>query len=64
MSSFYALWIGFGIDCLLGDPHSIPHPVEGIGWLIGVLERKLRRVFPATAQESGPPGRSCGFWWF
>lgn len=49
MSSFYALWIGFGIDCLLGDPHSIPHPVEGIGWLIGVLERKLRRVFPATA---------------
>ena len=21
------LLIGFGIDCVLGDPHSLPHPV-------------------------------------
>ena len=25
------LLIGFGIDCVLGDPHSLPHPVVLIG---------------------------------
>ena len=51
-----ALAIGFGIDLLVGDPHSIPHPVVLIGRLIAFLERGLRRVCPKT-----PPGeRAAG----
>lgn len=46
--TFLALLIGFLIDCLLGDPHSLPHPVIFIGKLISVLEKLLRRVFPKT----------------
>ena len=46
--SLYALLIGFGIDLLMGDPHSIPHPVVGIGKLISFLEKGLRRLFPKT----------------
>ena len=48
--SCYALLIGYGIDLLLGDPHSLPHPVVWIGKLISVCERCLRRVFPHTRQ--------------
>ena len=33
---------------LMGDPHSIPHPVVGIGKLISFLEKGLRRMFPKT----------------
>ena len=43
-----ALVIGFGIDLLVGDPHSIPHPVVLIGKLINLLERGLRCVCPKT----------------
>ena len=43
-----ALLIGFCIDCLLGDPHSLPHPVVLIGKLISILEKSLRRIFPKT----------------
>ena len=46
--SLFALLIGFGIDLLVGDPHSIPHPVVGIGKLISFLEKGLRRMFPKT----------------
>ena len=46
--SFLALVIGFCIDLLIGDPHSIPHPVVGIGTLISALEKRLRRLFPKT----------------
>ena len=46
--SLFALLIGFGIDLLVGDPHSIPHPVVGIGKLISFLEKGLRRLFPKT----------------
>lgn len=42
------LMIGFCIDLLAGDPHSIPHPVVGMGKLIEFLERKLRAAFPKT----------------
>ena len=37
------LLIGFGIDCVLGDPHSLPHPVVLIGKTISALECVLRR---------------------
>ncbi len=43
-----ALFVGFGLDLLLGDPHGMPHPIRAIGKLIEVSERILRRVFPAT----------------
>ncbi|MGM9604771.1 MAG: adenosylcobinamide-phosphate synthase CbiB [Faecousia sp.] len=43
-----ALLTGFVIDCFLGDPHSLPHPVVLIGKLISFLEKWLRRIFPKT----------------
>ena len=46
--SLCALVIGFAVDLLVGDPHSIPHPVVLIGKMISSLERVLRRVFPKT----------------
>lgn len=44
-----SLLLGFLLDCLLGDPHSIPHPVVAIGKLISGLEKLLRRLFPKTS---------------
>ena len=43
-----SLLLGFLLDCLLGDPHSIPHPVVAIGKIISGLEKLLRRLFPKT----------------
>jgi adenosylcobinamide-phosphate synthase len=34
------------LDLLLGDPRWLPHPVVGIGRLIALLERVLRRLVP------------------
>ena len=48
--SLYALLIGFGMDLILGDPHGFPHPVAAIGKLISGLEKRLRRLFPATVR--------------
>ena len=48
--SLLALCIGFFIDLLLGDPHSIPHPVAAMGKLISNLETLLRRWFPGTVR--------------
>ena len=48
MWTLYALLSGFGLDLLLGDPHSFPHPVVAIGKLISALEKLRRRLFPAT----------------
>lgn len=48
MWSLWALILGFIIDFILGDPHSIPHPVVGIGKLISAMEKILRRLFPKT----------------
>ena len=48
--SLLALIIGFAIDLLAGDPHSIPHPVMIIGKLISFLEKTLRQVFTKTEQ--------------
>lgn len=41
-----ALVIGFIMDLCFGDPHWMPHPVRGMGWLIGKLESGLRVVCP------------------
>ena len=46
--SLFAMLIGFVIDLLVGDPHSIPHPVVFIGKLISSLEAMVRKLFPQT----------------
>lgn len=38
-----AIWIGFVLDLLLGDPYSFPHPVRLMGKWIGWLDRCLRK---------------------
>ncbi len=38
-----ALVAGFIIDCFVGDPYCIPHPVIGIGKWISFFDKKLRR---------------------
>jgi adenosylcobinamide-phosphate synthase len=39
-----ALLIGALLDLLLGDPRWLPHPIRGIGLLIQLLERILRKL--------------------
>ena len=34
------------LDLIIGDPRWLPHPVEGIGFLVRRLERLLRRIMP------------------
>ena len=48
MNHFLALLLGFCVDLVVGDPRCLPHPVQGMGWLIGKLEPPLRAVFPKT----------------
>ena len=48
MYSLLALVLGFGIDLIVGDPHSIPHPVIFIGKLISAMEKLVRKIFPKT----------------
>ena len=45
---FYAMLLGFLLDCLLGDPRTIPHPVVCMGRLISWLEMVFRALFPKT----------------
>lgn len=71
-----AMVIGFLLDCCLGDPHWLPHPIRGIGWLISRLEAGLRRWFPKTEKGERAGGTilvlavllvtallSCGILW-
>lgn len=43
-----ASMVGFLIDCVVGDPIRLPHPVRFIGWWISKLEQWTRRVLPQT----------------
>ena len=45
---FCAMLLGFLLDCLLGDPRTIPHPVVCMGKLISWLEKAFRTLFPKT----------------
>ncbi len=40
----YILITALLLDLIFGDPRWLPHPVTGIGWLISVLEKPLRRL--------------------
>ena len=37
------LILGFLLDCAVGDPYNIPHPVKLIGRLISGLEKLVRK---------------------
>jgi len=37
---------GYLVDGLIGDPHWLPHPVRGVGWLIQWGDRRLNRGAP------------------
>lgn len=39
----YPLIIGFVLDCLLGDPRWLPHPIRLFGWLIAWFEKRFNR---------------------
>lgn len=57
MGHLSAVWIGFVLDLILGDPHHWYHPVRSIGWLISFLEKKLRSFFPKTKLGEEAAGR-------
>ena len=46
-----AACIGFLIDCIVGDPQGLWHPVCGIGSLISRMEKKLRKNTADTPQN-------------
>lgn len=39
------LAVGFLLDCVVGDPHFLPHPIRFIGMLISALEKAARKLF-------------------
>ncbi|MDR1744987.1 MAG: adenosylcobinamide-phosphate synthase CbiB [Planctomycetota bacterium] len=51
------LVIAFVLDLLLGDPPWMPHPVVFIGRMISLLEKILRRLFPASPEGEERAGR-------
>lgn len=56
MWSLCALFLGFGIDLIVGDPHTLPHPVIFIGKLITAIEKVVRKVFPKTVRGENVAG--------
>ncbi|HYF93068.1 MAG TPA: adenosylcobinamide-phosphate synthase CbiB [Symbiobacteriaceae bacterium] len=44
---------GYLLDAVLGDPRWLPHPVQGIGWLIASGERVLNRGRPGLRLITG-----------
>ncbi len=50
-----AVLCGFLLDCLLGDPQKMPHPVIWMGKAISALEKYLRSHLPQT-----PKGERIG----
>ena len=47
------LVIGYLLDCALGDPYSLPHPIRLIGRLIAALEKLVRKRFAAHLTAGG-----------
>ena len=43
MDTAIAIFAGFILDLLFGDPYWMPHPIRAMGAGIGLLEKKLRR---------------------
>ena len=53
---FIALILGFLLDCLLGDPRAIPHPVVLMGKLISASETLFRKLFPKSVRGENLAG--------
>ena len=45
-----AMLAGFLMDCILGDPASLPHPVVLMGKAINFFEKRYREEFPKTEE--------------
>lgn len=56
MIHLLALVLGFCIDLIFGDPHSIPHPVVLIGRLISAMEKLVRKIFPKIVRGENVAG--------
>lgn len=56
-----AVLCGFLLDCLLGDPEKMPHPVIWMGKAISRLEKWLRRHLPQTPKGECTGGRILAF---
>lgn len=56
-----AVLCGFLLDCLLGDPEKMPHPVIWMGKAISRLEKWLRRRLPQTPEGERTGGRILAF---
>ena len=50
------LFIAAAVDLIVGDPHGLWHPVQGIGSLISVSERFLRSLFAVPPRQDGDAG--------
>ena len=55
------LLIAAAVDLLIGDPHRLWHPVQGIGLLISSFEKILRRLFSIPPSHEGQEERGQGF---
>ncbi|HZR47787.1 MAG TPA: adenosylcobinamide-phosphate synthase CbiB [Candidatus Manganitrophaceae bacterium] len=53
MEIVYLTGLALLLDLLLGDPLWMPHPVRGMGWLIGKGEKRLRRILPRHEKFAG-----------
>ena len=47
------LFIGAVLDCLIGDPHCMPHPIRLIGRLISAAEAFVRKRFAGDLRRGG-----------
>lgn len=50
------LFIAAAVDLIIGDPHGLWHPVQGIGSLISVSERSLRSLFAVPPRQDDAAG--------
>lgn len=50
------LFIAAAVDLMIGDPHGLWHPVQGIGSLISVSERSLRSLFAVPPRQDDAAG--------
>ncbi|MDO5477269.1 MAG: adenosylcobinamide-phosphate synthase CbiB [Eubacteriales bacterium] len=54
----WVLLIAAAVDLLIGDPQWLWHPVQGIGTLVTLSERWLRRLFRVPPREEGAHAES------
>ncbi len=55
------LLIAAAVDLLIGDPHRLWHPVQGIGMLICAFEKIMRRLFAIPPRLEGQKERDQDF---